>query len=50
VWNLDCVCGLPFSEIFIDIGLPDDYIELKMKCFSGNHEENMKVENNLKEF
>jgi D-glycero-alpha-D-manno-heptose 1-phosphate guanylyltransferase len=33
------MCGLPFSEIFIDIGLPDDYIRAQeMKCFSGNYE------------
>lgn len=29
------ICGLPFSGIFIDIGLPDDYTRAQeMKCFS----------------
>ncbi len=33
------ICGLPFSGIFIDIGLPDDYTRAQeMKCFSVQYE------------
>jgi len=33
------MCGLPFPGIFIDIGLPDDYVRAQeMNCFSRNYE------------